>query len=120
MDSSLTPSRTSVATYQLSIKDVFDRLSDHEQLYAHHLSRAAWHGARIILRQTSPEGTGIFDFIIELHKACGGQWCVFTDRFAITTEELDLFLDYAGMFMSKMNNFCVCCLNTVYRFSCYS
>ncbi|KAI1129103.1 dipeptidyl peptidase III [Nemania abortiva] len=106
MDSSLRPSRTPVATYQLSIQDVFDRLSDREQLYAHHLSRAAWHGARIILRQTSSEGTGIFDFILELHKACDGQWGVFTDRFGITTEELNLFLDYAGMFMSKMNNFC--------------
>ncbi|KAI0868251.1 dipeptidyl peptidase III [Hypoxylon argillaceum] len=104
MDLLLRPSR--VATYQLSIKDVFSRLSNREQLYAHHLSRAAWHGARIILRQTSSEGTGIFDFILELHKACGGQWGVFNDRFGITTEEIDLFLDYAGMFMSKINNFC--------------
>ncbi|KAI0435545.1 dipeptidyl peptidase III [Xylaria telfairii] len=106
MDSKPCPSRLSVATYQLSIKDAFDRLSPDEQLYAHHLSRAAWHGAKIILRQTSPEGTGIFDFILELHKACRGQWSVFTDRFGVTNEELNFFLDYAGMFMSKMNNFC--------------
>ncbi len=86
-------------TYQLSIKDAFESLSDREQLYARHLSRAAWYGARIIMRQTSLEGTGIFDLILELHKACDGQWIVFADRFGITTEELDLFLDYAGMFM---------------------
>ncbi|GAW10675.1 hypothetical protein ANO14919_000090 [Xylariales sp. No.14919] len=106
MESPVNLSPTPVATYQLSIKDVFERLSDREQLYAHHLSRAAWHGARIILRQTSPEGTGIFDFILELHKACGGQWGVFTDHYGLTIEELHSFLDYAGMFMSKMNNFC--------------
>ncbi|KAJ2971703.1 hypothetical protein NUW58_g9342 [Xylaria curta] len=106
MESSVNLSPTPVATYQLSIKDVFERLSDREQLYAHHLSRAAWHGARIILRQTSPEGTGIFDFILELHKACDGQWGVFTDHYGLTIEELHSFLDYAGMFMSKMNNFC--------------
>jgi hypothetical protein len=63
-----------VATYQLSIKAVFERLSQNEKLYAHRLSQAAWHGSRIIMRQTSPEGTGIFDFILELHKACDGQW----------------------------------------------
>ncbi|KAI0533760.1 dipeptidyl peptidase III [Xylaria digitata] len=106
MDLTVRPSRLPVATYQLSIKDVFNRLSDCEQLYAHHLSRAAWHGARIILRQTSSEGTGIFDFILELHKACDGQWSIFTERFGVTNEELNLFLGYAGMFMSKMNNFC--------------
>ncbi|KAF2964127.1 hypothetical protein GQX73_g9456 [Xylaria multiplex] len=100
------PSRLPAATYQLSIKDVFNRLSDREQLYAHHLSRAAWHGARIILRQTSSEGIGIFDFILELHKACNGQWSIFTERFGVTNDELNLFLGYAGMFMSKMNNFC--------------
>jgi dipeptidyl-peptidase-3 len=108
MGSPVPPARLSTATYQLSIKDVFDRLSDRERLYAHHLSRAAWHGARIIMRQTSPESTGIFDLVLELHKACDGQWDVFIDRFGVTIEELDLFLDYAGMFMSKMNNFCVC------------
>ena len=97
----------STATYQLSIQDIFEGLSRQEQLYAHHLSQAAWHGARIILRQTSPEGNDIFDFIIELHKACQGQWNRFIDDFNVKEEELNSFLDYAGMFMSKMNNFCV-------------
>ncbi|KAM3517753.1 hypothetical protein NHJ13051_008719 [Beauveria bassiana] len=99
-------SRHSVTTYQLSIKDVFDSLSQNEQLYAHHLSQAAWHGSRIILGQTSSEGTGIFDFILELHKACGGEWTQFVQRFGISEEEMDNFLDYSGMFMSKLNNFC--------------
>lgn len=104
---SIAPSCTHQATYQLSIKDVFDGLSQNEKLYAHHLSQAAWYGSRIILRQTSLEGPGIFDFILELHKACQGQWTQFTQRFGIPAEELDDFLDFAGMFLSKLNNFCV-------------
>lgn len=100
-------SHRSSATYQLSIQDVFNGLSQQEKLYAHHLSQAAWNGARIILRQTSPEGNGIFDFILELHKACEGQWNQFIERFGLSAEELNYFLDYAGMFLSKMNNFCV-------------
>ncbi|KAE8386372.1 dipeptidyl peptidase III [Aspergillus alliaceus] len=100
------PSLCHAATYQLLIKDVFDGLSQREKLYAHHLSQAAWHGTRILLRQTSPEGNGIFDFIIELHKACQGQWTMFVERFGISVEELEEFLDFAGMFMSNLNNFC--------------
>ncbi|PLB54821.1 dipeptidyl peptidase III [Aspergillus steynii IBT 23096] len=93
------------ATYQLAIQDLWDGLSQQEKLFAHHLSRAAWHGSRIILRQTSPEGPGILDFILELHKACQGQWSRFVESFGISDQELVDFLDYAGMFLSKLNNF---------------
>jgi dipeptidyl-peptidase III len=96
------------ATYQLSIKDVFECLSHDEKMYAHHLSQAAWHGGRIILRQTSPEGTGIFDFILELHKGCQGKWEHFIQHLEVSVEELNAFLDFAGMFLAKLNNFCVC------------
>lgn len=105
--SPIASSRDHLVTYQLTIKPLFDKLSQKEKLYAHHLSQAAWHGSRIILRQTSPEGPGIFDFILELHKACEGHWNQFTENFGVSVEELDAFLDFAGMFMSKLNNFCV-------------
>ncbi|PWY87059.1 dipeptidyl peptidase III [Aspergillus sclerotioniger CBS 115572] len=95
-----------VTTYQFSIKDVFDGLTDKEKLYAHHLSQAAWAGSRIIMRQTSPEGTGIFDFIMELHKACQGEWTKLSQQFEVSVEEVNSFLDYAGTFPSKLNNFC--------------
>lgn len=104
-----------VPTYQLPIKAVFEQLSQNEKLYAHHLSRAAWHGSRIILRQTSPEGTGIFDFILELHKACRGQWNRFVQDFRVSNEELRAFLEFAGMFMARLNNFCVCVLPFRYK-----
>jgi len=66
-------------THQLAITKLFDDLTQREKIYAHHLAQAAWHGSRIILRQTSPEGTGILDFIFELHKACGVQWDTIID-----------------------------------------
>ncbi|KID94054.1 dipeptidyl peptidase III, partial [Metarhizium majus ARSEF 297] len=69
------------ATHQLVIEGLFDGLTHREKLYAHYLARAAWYGSRIILRQTSPEGTGIFDFILELHKACKGQWNKLVDQY---------------------------------------
>ncbi len=56
--------------HQLAIKPIFDRLTRREKLYAHHLSKAAWYGSRILMRQVSPEGPAIFDFIISLHTGC--------------------------------------------------
>ncbi|KAI9842893.1 MAG: hypothetical protein M1837_006725 [Sclerophora amabilis] len=93
------------ATHQLAIKELFDGLTKREKLYTHHLARAAWHGGRIILRQTSPEGTGIFDFILELQKACGGQWKWLVDQCGVKPDELDRFLEFSGLFLSNMGNY---------------
>lgn len=101
----LRPSSQRAATHQLAPKDLFDGLTQREKLYAHHLARAAWHGSRIILRQTSPEGTGIFDFILELHKACGGQWSKLVDQCGLKPDELDNFLEFSGLFLSNMGNY---------------
>lgn len=59
------------------------------------------------MRQISPESPGIFDFIMDLHHACGGQWNMFVEQCHITTEELDAFLEYAGMFLCNLGNFYV-------------
>lgn len=96
------------ATFQISLeKERFDSLSQREKFYAHHLARAAWYGARILLRQTSPESIGIFDFILELHKACGGEWDKLVDQDGVTPEDLDEFLEFAGMFLSRQGNYWV-------------
>lgn len=93
------------ATHQLAIRELFEGLTDREKLYAHHLGKAAWGGARIILRQTSPEGTGILDFILKAHSACGGEWKLLTDKCGVTADELAEFLEFAGMFLSSMGNY---------------
>lgn len=101
------PSCGRADTHQLAIEDLFNGLTQREKLYAHYLTRAVWHGSRIILRQTSPEGPGILDFILELHKACGGQWEKLLDQSGIKPEELDAFLEFAGQFLASLGNYFV-------------
>ncbi len=94
-------------TYQLNVKGIFDRLSPREKLYSHHLAQAAWRGSRIVLRQTSPESEGIFDFIVELHKACEGQWSTLANEDGVGREDVESFLDYAGQFLAHLGNYYV-------------
>ncbi|KAI9771636.1 MAG: hypothetical protein M1840_001851 [Geoglossum simile] len=91
--------------HQLNIKSAFESLSSREKLYAHYMSRAAWHGTRIILRQVSPESIGIFDFIMELHASCSGNWSVMLEENGITPEEGKAFLEYAATFLSNIGNY---------------
>ncbi|PVH79291.1 hypothetical protein DL98DRAFT_632565 [Cadophora sp. DSE1049] len=101
---------SSEVTHRLEASTVFDGLVDDEgkggrlyRAYAHHLSRACWHGGRIILRQTSPESEGIYDFILELHKVCDGQWDKFVES-GVAREHLDTWLEFTGMFLSSLGN----------------
>ena len=54
------------------------------------------------MRQVSPESPGIFDLILDLHRACGGQWDTLVTRCDITSEDLDSFLEYAGTFLCNL------------------
>lgn len=58
----------------LSVKPHFEALSDQEKRYAHFISRAAFSGTRINLRQVSPESEAIYDFIMELMKSVNGVY----------------------------------------------
>ncbi|RFU25600.1 hypothetical protein B7463_g10739, partial [Scytalidium lignicola] len=69
------------------------------------MSRAAWYGTRIILRQVSPESIGIFDFVMELYAFCSGNWNVFVGQDSITEEELNAFLEYVATFLSNIGNY---------------
>ncbi|KAJ8131320.1 hypothetical protein O1611_g2308 [Lasiodiplodia mahajangana] len=90
---------------QLAVKDVFQQLSDRQKLYAHHMSRAAWNGSRIIMRQTSPEATEIFDFIVAIYRSCDGQWQELVDSHGVSAQEVDAFLEYAGNFLCNIGNY---------------
>lgn len=93
--------------HQLAIREVFDHLSERERLYTHHLSRAAWHGTRIIMCQVSLEAILIFDFILELRSSCDGQWSTLVGDGGATETELSAFLDYAALFLSNLGNYFV-------------
>ncbi|KAM7186319.1 Peptidase family M49 domain containing protein [Rhypophila sp. PSN 637] len=97
-----------VQVLKLAVREQFDGLKDSEKQYDHHLARAAWYGARLILRQVSPESPAIFDFILELYHSCGGNWDVLlrssTDQ-AVDTAGLHRFLTYAATFPSNVGNY---------------
>ena len=53
------------------------------------------------MRQTSSKSTGVFVFILELHKVCQRQRTRFAEQSDVPVEELDSCLDYDGVFLSK-------------------
>lgn len=83
----------------------FDILSNKEKLYAHHMSRAAHHGTRIVLRQVSPESEDIYDLILTLHIAVQGDWSQYTKSRAINEQDLTLFLEYAAQVLANLGNY---------------
>ncbi|KAF2177998.1 hypothetical protein K469DRAFT_676466 [Zopfia rhizophila CBS 207.26] len=93
--------------HNLGISKAFNSLSLKEKHYAHHMARAAWHGARIILRQVSPESIDIFDFILALYWSCSGDWDVLVAEGCIGQRDCDAFLDYAATLLSNLGNYYV-------------
>ncbi|KAM9874788.1 dipeptidyl-peptidase 3 [Verticillium dahliae] len=93
-----------IQVFRLQVKDQFERLKKREKRYAHHMARAAWCGARIILRQVSPESSTIFDFILELHRTCAGAWTSLVGP-GVSNEDLQRFLVYAATFLSNIGNY---------------
>jgi len=93
------------STVNLEIKKHFDALTDQQARYAHYISRAAFTGTRITLRQVSPESESIFDFIIELFKATNGDWKALQEKAGITSEELQQFLEYSTQFLGNCGNY---------------
>lgn len=93
------------STVNLVIKKHFEALTDQQKRYAHYISKAAFTGTRITLRQVSPESEDIFDFIIELYKGSNGDWSALQKKAAINDEELKYFLEYAAMFLGNCGNY---------------
>ncbi|KAH9909743.1 dipeptidyl peptidase III [Xylariomycetidae sp. FL2044] len=91
--------------YRLGIASLFDSLSGQEKRYAHYMSRAAWSGTRIILRQVSPESPAIFDFILELRRYCDGNWQLLSETDGLSDEDIRSFLEYAATFLSNVGNY---------------
>ncbi|KAJ5543131.1 hypothetical protein N7535_005560 [Penicillium sp. DV-2018c] len=67
--------------------------------------RAAWAGSRIIFKQVSPEANLIFDFVMALYNSCDGDWERLATRANLDFKEVQLFLDYAAVFLSNMGNY---------------
>ncbi|KAL6718133.1 hypothetical protein ACLMJK_004220 [Lecanora helva] len=89
----------------LAIKPHFEALTDEEKLYAHHISKAAFAGTRIILRQVSPESESIYDFIVSLNRYCSGNWASLAQAADVSNEELQYLLEYATQFVGNLGNY---------------
>lgn len=89
----------------LSIKPHFESLTTKQKRYAHHLSRACFHGTRVTARQISPESEYIYDIIIALHKACSGDYSKLSSATGVSSENIELWLEYAAQFLGNNGNY---------------
>ncbi|KAL8803467.1 MAG: hypothetical protein Q9182_003164 [Xanthomendoza sp. 2 TL-2023] len=89
----------------LPIKSHFEDLTDEQKLYAHHVSRAAFLGTRIVLRQVSPESEAMFDFIMALQRAYPANWKNLQKDAGISEQALEAFLEYATQFLGNLGNY---------------
>ena len=89
----------------LQVLQHFNKLSEKEKRYAHHMSRACHHGTRIVLRQVSAESEGIYDLILAIHGGGNGDWERFANAGGITVNDVELFLEYASQFLANLGNY---------------
>ncbi|KAF3933402.1 hypothetical protein ABW19_dt0207713 [Dactylella cylindrospora] len=89
----------------LNARRIFETLTPKEKLYAHHLSRASWQGARIIMAQVSKESESIYDLILELYAISNGDWKGYGEKIGVAEDDITKFLEYAATFLHNMGNY---------------
>jgi dipeptidyl-peptidase-3 len=69
------------------------------------MTRAGVQGARIIMRQVSPESESIVELILELAKACNGKWVDLAQQTGIGHESMERFLEYGATVLENLGNY---------------
>lgn len=90
---------------RLEVEPHFSNLSDQNKRYAHYISKAAFAGTRITMRQISPETEHIYDLIVALHNACNGDWDALAEKTGVDKAEVTSFVEYAGQFLANTGNY---------------
>ena len=94
--------------HQLSVASAFNGLTLREQLYAHYMAKAAWSGARVSLRQVSPESNAIFHLIMQLYATCKdrfrGERHLLADACRVPKADVEALIQYAATFLSNIGN----------------
>ncbi|KAH0844607.1 hypothetical protein AYO21_02072 [Fonsecaea monophora] len=90
---------------RLEIAPHFAALSPKHKRYAHHLSRASFHGTRVTLAQVSPESPVIYDLILALHRACNGDYKKLSADTSVSYPNITLWLEYAAQFLGNTGNY---------------
>ncbi|KAK9240734.1 peptidase family M49-domain-containing protein [Lipomyces kononenkoae] len=95
----------------LTAKVHFENLTQTEKLYAHHFSKAAHYGTRIVLRQVSPESEAIFDFILSFYGAVkASSSATFTSiltgpPYSLSDEDAQNVVEYFSQFLGNLGNY---------------
>ncbi|CAD1813394.1 Peptidase M49 family protein [Candida parapsilosis] len=97
----------------LSAKKHFNQLSSPNlQKYAHHLSRASFHGSRAVLDSVSPESPVIYDLILRVHEKLDKPHSnqEYIDKLSTSSSSLDkqdvtYYLEYAAQFLDNLGNY---------------
>lgn len=59
------------------------------------------------MRQVSSESQSIFDFILETHRACEGNWEHLARQVGLADEVMEYYLEYAAVFLANIGNYYV-------------
>ncbi|KAI5961071.1 YOL057W [Candida margitis] len=93
----------------LSAKKHFDQLSSPDlQKYAHHLSRASFHGSRAVLDSVSPESPYIYDLILLIHEKLNQPHSnqeYIENLSGIDPQDVTYYLEYAAQFLDNLGNY---------------
>ena len=91
----------------LPCSEAFKGLSEKERKYAHHLSRASWWGAFIILCQNSPEAADIFCVLTRLLRTqpVDSLRVIGTEKDIITDDDHKALLIYYAGLMYNCGNY---------------
>lgn len=79
-------------------------------LHANTCTRASFSGARIIMRQVSPESESIFALVIAIYKHYSGDLASLIRSSQLSDEDLEFFQEYAATFLSNLGNYRVSAL----------
>jgi dipeptidyl-peptidase III len=90
---------------RLGIAPHFEALNAQQKRYAHHISRAAFHGTRITLAQVSPESVPIYDLIVTIHTACKGDYKKLVADTGAGDDAVRKWLEYAAQFLGNCGNY---------------
>lgn len=96
---------TPLTLVRLEIAPHFEALNAQQKRYAHHLSRAAFHGTRVTLAQVSPESVSIYDLIIAIHKGCNGDYKKLAADTGAGDDAVRQWLEYAAQFLGNCGNY---------------
>lgn len=90
----------------LEVENAFNNLTANEKLYAHHISKASWHGGLITLLQTSPESAPIFVFLHKLFRAQSPEdFKAQALKYNFTEDEVTALFVYACGIFSNAGNY---------------